>query len=736
MSNQDSLSSIARLRAKLPHPLHSLADLAFNFWWSWSHEGLSLFRDVDDKWEEYRRNPVKLLDTVSQERLAQLATEPDYCKRVEGLVARFEQYMQATDTWASRVAPEISLQQPVAYFCIEYGFGPCLPTYSGGLGILAADHIKSASDLGLPLVGVGLLYRHGYFRQSLNAQGWQEENYLDYQFEELPLELCKDEQGETLIITVQIGDLQVAAQIWQLQVGRVKVYLLDTDREGNAPLDRRLTGTLYGSGQETRIAQEYLLGIGGVRALQRLGIEPQIYHLNEGHAAFAMLEVARLEMERTGKSFDEVKETVRRKGVFTTHTPVPAGHDTFSLEQMEHYFDHYWPQLNLEQQEFIDLGNHSEDFGEPFNMTVLALRLCRAANGVSRLNGEVCREMWSVLYPDRPVEQVPIGYITNGVHARTWTAPLMADLYAKYLDSDWASHMTDTQMWDSVDKIPARELWWCHVHLKESLVAYTRAQVQQARANRGESAQVIAAAERLLDPKVLTLGFARRFSAYKRGYLIIQDPERARALLGNPDRPVQMIFAGKAHPADEESKHIIQQLIEWSRHSDIQDRMVFLEDYDMHIAEKLIQGVDVWLNTPRRLQEASGTSGQKAGFNGGLNCSILDGWWYEAYQTGLNGKGLNGWAIGDGRDDELEAQDQRDAQILYQLLESEIIPCYYDQDDEEIPRRWIEMIKASIKTIAPYFNTDRMVAEYVSQMYLPSSTAAHPVGTRHSTKSH
>lgn len=523
MSNQDTLSPAARLRVKLPYSLHPLAAIAYNFWWSWSPDRLSIFRNIDSqKWEQYRHNPVKLLDTVSNERLTQLATDPYYCKRVEGMTAQEEQYMQETNTWASRVAPQISAERPVAYFCIEYGFDHCLPIYSGGLGVLAADHLKSASDLGLPLVGVGLLYRQGYFRQRLNTQGWQEEHYLDYQFEELPLELCKDEHGEALTITVQICFRLVKVQIWQVRVGRVNLYLLDTNRKDNEQIDRGLTDQLYGGDRDSRIAQEYLLGIGGVRALQRLGIEPQLYHLNEGHAAFALLEIARRLMQQTGKSFKEVKNSVRDAGVFTTHTPVLAGHDTFKSEQIERYFDHYWPQLGLSQQEFFNLGNQlPEDPNQPFNMTVLALRLCRSANGVSKLNGEVCREMWSVLYPDRPVEQVPIGYITNGVHARTWTAPLIADLYAQYLDEDWATYVTDAQMWAKVDKIPDRELWLCHVRLKEHLIAYTRSRTQQARANRGESAESIAAAQQLLDPKVLTLGFARRFSAYKRGDLII-----------------------------------------------------------------------------------------------------------------------------------------------------------------------------------------------------------------------
>lgn len=720
--------SATLLQAKLPYSLRFLADLAFNFWWSWSFERLSIFRRINfEQWEQYHHNPVKLLENVSQERLTQLATDPDYCKQVAALAKKFEQYMQATDTWATQVVPQITNQQPVAYFCIEYGIEHCLPTYAGGMGILAAEHLKSASDLGLPLVGVGLLYHQGSFHQRINTDGLQKEYYLNYQFDELPLELCKDAQGEALTITVKICDRQVKAQIWQVRVGRVNLYLLDTNRQDNEQIDRMLTNQLYGSGEDTRIAQEYLLGIGGVAALQHLGLQPQIYHLNEGHAAFALLEIARQLMKNTGKSFDQVKDIVCSQCVFTTHTPVPAGHDTFPSEQIDRYFGHYWHQLGLSKAEFMQLGSkHSADGEEPFNMTALALKLTRSANGVSKLNGEVCRQMWSTLYPNRPVEEVPIGNITNGIHARTWTAPLMAKLYSQYLREDWAAHVTDAQMWSKVDEIPERELWYLHQLLKERLITYTRSKVQQARANQEESPEARSTTEHLLDPNVLTIGFARRFSSYKRGDLIIHDPERARAIFSNPERPIQMIIAGKAHPADEESKHIIQKLIKWSQQAGVQNRLIFIEDYDIHIAKKLVQGVDLWLNTPRRPHEASGTSGQKAAFNGALNCSVLDGWWAEAYQTGTDGKGLNGWAIGaDLPDlDDADAQNQRDAESLYQLLLEEIIPCYYDQDEEGIPQAWIQKMRASIKAIAPHFNTDRMVAEYVTQVYFPTATAA------------
>ena len=684
----------------IPDPLRPLVDLAYNLWWSWFPKGEEVFKSIDaQKWEQYRHNPVKLLNAVSEERWTQLAADSAYLERLETLASEFRQYLQATETWAKREIPEAA-KQAIAYFSIEYGFHPCLQNYAGGLGVLAAEYLKSSSDLGLPIVGVGLLYRQGYFRQQITPEGIQKEEYLDYRFEELPLKLCKTEQGEAITVAIKIKNRPVVAQIWQLTVGRVNVYLLDTNREDNAPPDRSITDQLYGGDDETRLAQEYLLGIGGVKALQRLGYEPQVYHLNEGHAAFAMLEVACLEMERTGKSFAQIKEVVRHKGVFTTHTPVPAGHDTFSVEQMERYFGHYWSKLGLSRREFLNLGNHiPEEFGNPFNMTVLALRLCERANGVSKLNGKVCREMWSVLYPDRPTEDVPIGHITNGVHVRTWIASVIADLYTQYLNENWRDRVTDAQMWTSVETIPDQELWQRHQRLKEDLIDFVRSRVQST-----------------LDPNALTIGFARRFSSYKRGDLFLYDSEKAKALFSNSSQPVQILFAGKAHPADEKSKQIIEHLMQWSHEQHLENRLVFIEDYDLDVAQKLVQGVDVWLNNPERPKEASGTSGQKVALNGGINCSVLDGWWCEAYQPS------NGWAI-EGGEAESETQTQRDAEALYQLLQAEIIPLYYERDDQGLPRRWLKMMKTSIKMIAPYFNTERMVKEYVHQMYLPALTA-------------
>ncbi|WP_017719015.1 alpha-glucan family phosphorylase [Kamptonema formosum] len=731
MTKERVIAAAEKLAQKLPLPLKRLADLAYNYWWSWTTDHVSLFRQINpDEWDRCDHNPVAILKSASSERLTQLTEDPFYIKQVRALAVKFDSYMSSGATWASGVAPEITREHPVAYFCAEFGIHESLPVYSGGLGILAGDHLKSASDLGVPMVGVGLLYRQGYFRQRLNRAGWQEEFYLDNYFENMPLELICDEKGEPLTVELQIRQRQVKVQIWRAQVGRVPLYLMDTDRSDNDPIDRWLTGHLYGGNQETRIAQEVVLGIGGVRALQALGIEPSVYHLNEGHAAFSTLEVARNDIAKTGKSFYDIEAGVRSRCAFTTHTPVPAGHDVFSSDLMDSFFAHYWPQLGLSREQFLALGaRRLGDPWEPFGMTVLALRLCRTANGVSELHGQVSRKMWTILYPDRPENKVPIGHITNGVHAPTWTAPLLSDLYTEYLGADWQSHLADPKMWAKVDEIPDREIWWRHQVLKERLIAYTRAKVKLARQRRGESQDFADAAQELLDPNALTIGFARRFSPYKRGHLLIRDAERALRIFGNAGRPVQIIFAGKSHPRDEEGKRIIQRLMEWCKHPSILKRVAFIEDYDIYTAQKLVQGVDVWLNNPRRPLEASGTSGEKVCFNGGLNCSVLDGWWCEGYKTDALGKALNGWAIGeDAHTSDQELQDRIDAESLYRLLEEEIVPLFYDRDENGIPAGWIKMMKESIKTNSPLFNTDRMIADYVVQVYAPgTATTLKPV---------
>lgn len=730
MTHSSTLAPANKLSAKLPAPLKRLADLAYNYWWSWTSSHVSLFQAIDpQEWHRCGHNPVALLEATSYERLTQLVEDPGYLNRLQTLAEQFDRYLTETNTWASRVAPQITAEHPIAYFCAEFGLHESLQIYSGGLGLLAGDHLKSASDLGVPMVAIGLLYRQGYFHQRLNRSGWQEDYYTDNQFEQLPLELMKTPQGDVVTITLEIRQRQVQVQIWRVRVGRVSLYLLDTDRPDNDPVDRWLTGHLYGGNQETRIAQEVVLGIGGVRALSALGIVPSVYHLNEGHAAFCLLEVCRQEIQSSGQSFYDIEAKVRDRCIFTTHTPVPAGHDVFSADLIDSYFAHYWPLLGLSREQFLALGaRRLGDPWEPFGMTVLALRLCRAANGVSALHGQVSRKMWHILYPERIENQVPISHITNGVHARTWIAPLLGELYSRYLGEEWSSHLADPQVWAKVDQIPNEELWQRHQMLKDGLIAHTRLRIKTARQARDEHHDRIQATEHLLDPQLLTIGFARRFSPYKRGDLLLRDAERALKILGNPDRPIQIIFSGKAHPADEEGKRIIQRLMEWCKHSTIANRVAFIEDYDIYTAKKLIQGVDVWLNNPRRPLEASGTSGQKVCFNGGINCSVLDGWWCEGYKADANGKGMNGWAIGeDANTSDQELQDRIDSQSLYRLLEEEIAPLYYDQDANGIPHRWIQMMKASIKTNAPLFNTDRMVADYMTQMYAPGASVQEPI---------
>ncbi|MEO0458187.1 MAG: alpha-glucan family phosphorylase, partial [Cyanobacteria bacterium P01_A01_bin.114] len=631
--------------------------------------------------------------------------------RLQRLSDQFQTYLQRDHDWLKTAAPQITSDHPVAYFCIEFGIHESLASYCGGLGVLAGDHLKSASDLGVPTVGIGLLYRQGYFKQRFNRSGWQEADYIDSDFETLPLERVCNEYGQPLTIKVAIHRRTVKAHIWQVRIGRSNLYLLDTDLVDNTASDRQITQRLYGGDPTTQIAQEIVLGIGGVRVLQALGIEPSVYHLNEVHAGFALLELALQEIEQTEQSLEEVVTVVRDRAIFTTHTPVPVGH-VFSTEMIESHFADYWPQLGLSKEDFLALGVRNEG-RKSFSMTALALRMTRQANGVSRRHGEVSRQIWQDLYPDKAVASVPITHVTNGIHSPSWVAPLMADLYNDYLGADWVTRLSDPETWSKVESIPDEALWRRHQILKARLIAYARDRERQARIARREASDDINAVNQLLDPKVLTLGFARRFSAYKRNNLLFKDLDRASRIFSNLKRPVQIIFAGKAHPADKEGKRIIQRLMEWNRHPNLRDRIAFIEDYDMYTAKLLVQGVDLWLNTPRRPLEASGTSGQKAALNGGINFSVLDGWWCEAFQSDLNG-----WVIGkDTNTRDQEVQNVIDAESIYAQLEREIVRLYYDCDRAGIPRKWVKRMKASIRTIAPYFNTDRMVTEYVTKLY-------------------
>ncbi|MGF1460522.1 MAG: alpha-glucan family phosphorylase [Leptolyngbyaceae cyanobacterium] len=735
------MNPITQLKAKLPSPLRRLADLAYNYWWSWTPDRMSLFSVIEPTvWQTCYHNPVALLEAVSYERLSEIAENPDYLKRLQILANQFDAYMRERSTWGSRVAPHLSPEEPVAYFCLEYGIHESLYTYCGGLGVLAGDFLKSASDLGVPLVSVGLLYKQGYVCQRLNRSGWQEDFYRDNDFEHMPLELVRDEYGQPVTVKVTVRQRTVRVQAWKARIGRVDLYLLDADRPDNDPIDRKLTGRLYGGNRETRLAQQILLGIGGVQVLHALEIEPSVYHINEGSSAFALLEAVRQEMEYGGSTFDEAQTWVRNRAVFTTHTPVTDGNNAFSADMMDSFFGHYWPQLELEREEFLNLGaRRIGDPWEPFSLSVLALRMTRKANGVSRRHGDVSRQMWQILYPDQSEESVPIGHITNGAHLSSWTAPLLVDLYSQHLGRDWSRLRFDTdnpwndielqraskELWQTVDTIPDRELWQRHCILKERLIAYTRARVLASRLDRKEAKDDITAVEQLLDPQVLTLGFARRFSPYKRGALIFKDLQRAIRIFSHSRRPIQIIFAGKARPGDDEGKRIIQRLMEWCRHPALRDRVAFIEDYDMFTAKLMVHGVDVWLNTPRRPTEACGTSGQKAAANGVINLSVADGWWCEGYQPGRAGQPSNGWTIGEEVDSsDQEHQDQIDADALYTLLEREIAPMFYDRDRHGIPHQWLAMMKASIRTNAPFFNSDRMVAEYVTQVYLPDAATA------------
>jgi starch phosphorylase len=699
----------------LPPTLQPLGALAWNYWWSWAPDGVELFRDLDPgMWEQCERNPRALLAQTSDLRLAQMAADPSFADRIRRLDERFNAYMSDTEPWPKlQLAPRITRQSPVAYFCAEFGIHSSLPLYSGGLGILAGDHLKSASDLNLPLVAVGLFYQFGYFRQRLRRDGWQEESYRETRTDELPLHSLSDDQGRPLFIEVAMRGRIVRARVWRADIGRVQLYLLDTNVTENEENDRLVTGYLYGGDRETRLVQEMMLGIGGVRLLRKLGIESGVFHLNEGHSAFLTLELAHQLIESEGLTFAEAASRVRERCVFTTHTPVAAGHDEFSAALVEKCFGNWHETaLGLSGAEFLALGRVNELSQEGFGLTPLALRLCRSINGVSRKHGEVSRELWQKLWPTRSIDEVPITSVTNGVHPSTWVAPLLRRLYEQHVGEDWVERARDASVWAyGIEKLSDEELWEAHSLLKQRLVAFVRDHAFDARLARGDSENYIEAARTILDPAILTIGFARRVAGYKRWDLLLSDPERLTELINHPERPVQFVFAGKAHPQDHGAKFTLQKLIEWQRDSLVSSRVAFIEDYDQEVARHLVQSVDVWMNVPRRPQEASGTSGQKVAINGGLNFSVLDGWWLEAYD------GDNGFAIGDLSELTDGEADSREAESLYRMLAEEVVPRYYDRDEHGIPRRWIALMKRSIQTLVPVFSSDRMVAEYAERIY-------------------
>ncbi len=701
----------------IPRRIHRLGELAYNLWWTWNPDAQRLFAHIDSiQWESTYHNAIQFLRLVDQKRYKTLISDRYFLDHYDRILRAFDEYMRPKETWFTREhSPHVN--QPVAYFSTEFGLHETLPIYAGGLGVLSGDHLKGASDLGLPLIAIGFLYTQGYFSQHISEDGWQEANYQKLKFQDLPVLPFVDEEGKPLTISVELPGRNILARLWEIRIGRIPLYLLDSDVDGNSPTDRELTSRLYISDMDSRISQEIILGIGGVRALRELGYNPAVWHMNEGHSAFLVLERIR-ELVKAGNTFDEAAQLVRPTTVFTTHTPVPAGSDEFPLWLVDKYFSSFWPQLGLDRQQFINLAHHVLPWGESFSMPILALGMSARRNGVSELHGKVARKMWGFLWPDTKEDDVPITYITNGVHTKTWLARRLGILYDRYLGNGWLEHVDDPEIWQKIDDIPDADLWALRRHLKRKLTLYMRDRSRdQWMRTEVHPVQVIAAGV-LLDPYALTIGFARRFATYKRANLILRDLDRLLEIITRPDQPVQIIFAGKAHPADEPGKLLIQQVYRAVKQAENGGRLVFLDDYDMNLARYLIQGVDVWMNTPRPPNEASGTSGQKAAMNGVINFSVLDGWWREGFN------GANGWVIGDDTVyASTDEQDDADAESLYDTLENKIVPLYYqDRSADGLPSDWIAMMKESIRTLTPRFSICRMVKEYTERMYLPEET--------------
>ncbi len=691
-----------------------LTVLSRNLWWTWQPEVVDLFRDLDPKrWRELAHNPVALLQEVSPEQVEKRAEELVLVSRIHYAYRRLGEYMTTIQHWGTTHTGPLQVR-PVAYFSAEFGLHESLPIYSGGLGVLSGDHLKSASDLGVPLVGIGLFYTQGYFHQRLDADGWQQEEYVGTETGKLPVERVLDKSGSPVLIQVETREGVIRAHLWRVQVGRAMLLLLDSNVEGNSEQDRELTARLYGGDVRTRIRQELMLGVGGLRALAALGIEPGAIHLNEGHSAFAPLELVERRMRAEGLTFRESMREVRAQTVFTTHTPVEAGHDRFDGRLIEEHLGPLRDALGISHHEFMGLGRVYPDRNdEPFCMTVLALKISSRANAVSALHGRVSRKMWQVLWPNRGEDEVPIGHITNGVHVLSWLAPQMRQLYDRHLPPDWPSRTARPEVWKGIDQVDDGELWETHQALKARMLDFVRRRLGRQCKLRQQPEEEIHEAERMLDLDTLTIGFARRFATYKRGDLIFSDLDRIAHLIQNPRHPVQLVFAGKAHPRDEEGKKLIQRIAQIARDPRFRGRVAFIEDYDINVARHLVQGVDLWLNNPRRPLEASGTSGQKAVLNGGLNLSIIDGWWAEAYD------GTNGFAVGYSHAHaDVAVQDSRDAAELFKALENSVIPLYYDRDEDGLPRGWIERMKRAIVSLGWRFNADRMVMDYVNEGYL------------------
>ena len=691
--------------------------LANNLWWTWQPDVFNLFRDLDPiRWRQLDHNPIALLREFTPERLETRVAEMVLYSRINHAYRRLKEYMSSPGAWADTHAGVLG-SKPVAYFSAEFGIHESIQIYSGGLGVLSGDHIKSASGLGVPLVAIGLFYDQGYFKQHLNEEGYQMEEYLDTKVENLPMKPATDQDGNPITVEISMKAGPLFAKLWQMSVGRVPLFLLDCDVEGNSPEDRELTSRLYGGDERTRIRQEMVLGVGGIKALKALGITPGVYHLNEGHSAFATIEGVRELMHEDGMSFEDALREVRKRTVFTTHTPVPAGHDRFDAGLIEEHLGTLRESIGISHEQLMGLGrvdvNNQE---ETFCMTVLGLKASRRANAVSQLHGHVSRSMWAHLWPWRVEEEIPIGHITNGVHVPSWIAWQMLQLYDRHFPNGWYQRMGESEMWQSIHDVDPGELWETHATLKNLLLQFTRRRISRQNRRRGESDEAVEHARTVLDPNVLTIGFARRFATYKRADLFMTDVDRLVRLMDDSSRPVQFIFAGKAHPKDEPGKSIIKKIHNLRHDPFFRDKIVFIEDYDINVCRHMIQGVDVWLNNPRQPLEASGTSGQKVVLNGGLNCSILDGWWAEAYD------GRNGFAIGTGRTHtDVAKQDARDAEDLYQVLENEVIPLYYNRDVDGLPQEWIKRMMYSISTLAWRFSAHRMVADYTKLCYVPAA---------------
>lgn len=697
----------------LPAALEPLREITFNLWWTWEPLARRLFRHLDPElWDKTNHNPVRMLQLSRQARLEEVSQDKAFLRELKQVHDAFKKYLERKDTYG-KSGEGAALKRPVAYFSAEFGFHESIPNYSGGLGILSGDHCKSASDLDLNFVAIGLLYRHGYFRQEIDKDGVQRAVSLNQNFHHLPIREVRSGDGP-LLISVRVLNQDVRAKIWELHVGRINLYLLDTDIPENTAEDRLITAELYGGDLEMRMRQEIVLGIGGVHALNALGLEPQVFHMNEGHSAFLALERIRRLVKERGLDFYAALQVAASANVFTTHTPVPAGNDSFSREMMLKYFGSLATEIGLPFDELLSFGQTRTNVKDPFSMTILALRMSRHSNGVSKLHGVVSRGLWKDVWSGVPEHEVPITSVTNGIHTKTWMAPEFSALYDKYL-GNWEENLTNEDFWRRVIDIPDALLWDTHQKLKLRLVQFVRERVRMQRERVGESPESIRAANRILDPETLTVGFARRFATYKRGALLFSDKERLLKLLNDTTRPVQFIFAGKSHPRDEGGKALIQEVYKFSRETGFENRIVFVEDYDTYIARRLVQGVDLWLNNPLRPLEASGTSGMKAPPNGGLNLSVLDGWWCESYN------GNNGWAIGgDIRNGDVEFQSEVDATSLYQLLENQIIPLYYAKPDGKLPLAWLQLMRESIRSVTPVFNTHRMVKEYAERLYIPA----------------